>query len=127
MASSSSTRPSRARDESTGLLRAREPHGHAKVTFVELFFYLVFVFAITQLSHTLLEHMSVLGAVQVGMLLLAVWWVWIYTSWVTNWLDPDRPPVRLLIFALMIAGLLLSSALPEAFGHKGLLFGAVLG
>ncbi len=113
------------RDESSGLLRARDPHGHAKVTFVELFFDLVFVFAVTQLSHALLEHMSILGAVQVGMLLLAVWWVWIYTSWVTNWLDPERTPVRLLIFALMIAGLLLSSALPEAFEHKGLLFGIV--
>ncbi len=113
------------RDEPGDLLRVRDAHGHAKVTFVELFFDLVFVFAVTQLSHTLLEHLSVLGAVQVGMLLLAVWWVWIYTSWVTNWLDPERPPVRLLIFALMIAGLLLSSALPEAFAHKGLLFGIV--
>ena len=107
------------------LLRVRAPHGHAKVTFVELFFDLVFVFAVTQLSHTLLEHMSVMGAVQVGMLLLAVWWVWIYTSWVTNWLDPNRTPARLLIFALMIAGLLMSAALPEAFEHRGLLFGAV--
>jgi len=53
---------------------------------------------------------------------LAVWWVWIYTSWVTNWLDPERAPVRLLLFSLMLAGLILSASLPEAFGAKGLSF-----
>ena len=53
---------------------------------------------------------------------LAVWWVWIYTSWVTNWLDPERTPVRLLLFALMLAGLVLSTSIPQAFDAKGLAF-----
>lgn len=45
----------------TNLFRARDAHGHAPVTYIELFFDLVFVFAITQLSHGLLAHLSLLG------------------------------------------------------------------
>lgn len=44
----------------------------------------------------------------------------IFTSWVTNWLDPERPPVRLMLFALMLAGLVLSTSIPQAFGNGGL-------
>jgi low temperature requirement protein LtrA len=82
----------------------------------------VFVFAVTQLSHTLLAHLTAAGVVQVTLLLLAVWWVWIYTSWATNWLDPERIPVRVCLFVLMLAGLLLSSSIPEAFEARGLMF-----
>lgn len=103
------------------LLRTRDG-GHARVGFVELFFDLVFVFAITQISHTLLEHLTWLGALQAAMLLGAVWWAWIDTSWITNWLDPERTPVRIMLFALMAAGLVLSTSLPGAFGDKGLIF-----
>ena len=53
------------------------------------------------------------------LLLMAVWWVWIYTTWVTNWLDPDKTPVRLMLFALMLAGLVLSTSIPDAFGEQG--------
>ena len=107
----------------TSLLRRRDGH-HARVEFVELFFDLVFVFAITQISHTLLAHLTWLGALQAAMMAAAVWWAWIYTSWVTNWLDPERVPVRVALFAVMGAGLLLSTSLPEAFGGKGLWFAA---
>lgn len=103
------------------LLRERDGH-HAHVGFVELFFDLVFVFAITQISHTLLEHLSWLGALQAAMMLMAVWWAWNFTSWVTNWLDPERTPVRVALFALMAAGLVMSTSLPEAFAAKGLPF-----
>ena len=104
------------------LLRKRGQQDSSRVGMIELFFDLVFVFAVTQLSHTLLAHLTASGAVQTSMLLLAVWWVWIYTSWVTNWLDPERLPVRLCLFALMLAGLLVSVSIPEAFGERGLLF-----
>lgn len=104
------------------LLRIRKGHEHVRVTFVELFFDLVFVFAVTQLSHTLLAHYTVLGAVETLLLMMAVWWVWIYTSWVTNWLDPERIPVRLMLFAIMLAGLIMSSSLPKAFADLGLVF-----
>jgi low temperature requirement protein LtrA len=106
----------------SNLLRTRKDHEHSRVTFVELFFDLVFVFAVTQLSHFLLEHFTPLGAAQMALLLLAVWWVWIFTSWVTNWIDPDRTPVRLMLFILMLAGLVLSTSLPRAFETRGLAF-----
>jgi low temperature requirement protein LtrA len=105
---------------SPSLLRVR--HGHSRVTFVELFFDLVFVFAVTQLSHRLLHHLSPGGLLETGLLLMAVWWVWIFTSWVTNWLDPERTPVRLMLFALMLAGLVLSTSIPDAFEAKALAF-----
>ncbi len=103
------------------LLRPRG-HGHTRVTFVELFFDLVFVFAVTQLSHSLLHHFTLEGLAETAFLTLAVWWVWIYTSWATNWLDPQATPVRILLFALMAAGLVMSSSIPDAFGEKGLAF-----
>jgi low temperature requirement protein LtrA len=104
------------------ILRVRKPHEHARVTYVELFFDLVFVFAVTQLSHTMLEHFTPLGMAEVLLLYLAVWWAWMYTSWATNWLDPQYASVRLLLFGLMIAGLLLSTSIPKAFETRGLAF-----
>jgi low temperature requirement protein LtrA len=104
------------------LLRRREKHDHGKVSFVELFFDLVFVFAVTQLSHSLIEHFTLLGAAQTLLLMLAVWWVWIYTTWVTNWLDPERLPVRLVLLVMMLLGLILSSSIPRAFESRGLAF-----
>ena len=104
------------------LLRTRSQAGAGRVGMVELFFDLVFVFAITQLSHTLLSELTVRSALQVGLLLLGVWWVWIYTSWVTNWLDPERVPVRACLFVLMLAGLVMSASLPNAFTDTGLAF-----
>lgn len=105
-----------------GFLRSRQAEQHARVTNVELFFDLVFVFAVTQLSHSLLTTLTVAGAIQTLLLFLAVWWAWIYTTWVTNWLDPNRTPVRLLLFAMMLSGLILSSSIPEAFETKGYFF-----
>ena len=104
------------------LLRAPTAHGHHKVTFVELFFDLVFVFAITQVSHGLIEHFGAVGALQALLMMLAVWWVWVDTSWVTNWLDPEKLPVRLLLLVLMCIGLLLSASIPRAFESRGLAF-----
>jgi low temperature requirement protein LtrA len=106
----------------TSHLRARRSHEDGRVTFVELFFDLVFVFAVTQLSHGLLRDLTLGGLLHTTILLFAVWWVWIYTAWATNWLDPQRTPVRIMLFALMLAGLLLSASVPEAFERLGLAF-----
>jgi low temperature requirement protein LtrA len=106
---------------SRGLLRSRE-EGEARVEFVELFFDLVFVLAITQLSHRLIEHPTLHGAAETLLLFVAIWWSWINTAWVTNWLDPHRTRVRLLLFAMMAAGLLVSMSIPEAFAARGLSF-----
>jgi low temperature requirement protein LtrA len=104
------------------LFRPIVPHQHSRVTYVELFFDLVFVFAVTQISHTLLAHFTLLGALQVTLLFLAVWWVWVFTSWITNWLNPEKAPVRLLLFAMMLGGLVLSTSIPAAFEARGLWF-----
>jgi low temperature requirement protein LtrA len=104
------------------LYRTRSDSDRTPVTYIELFFDLVFVFAITQLSHRLQSHLSLHGAIETLILFLAIWWVWIYTSWTTNWLDPDRGAVRLLLIGMMLGGLALSSGVPDAFGATGLLF-----
>jgi low temperature requirement protein LtrA len=104
------------------MFRVIVPHQHSRVTYAELFFDLVFVFAITQISHTLLAHFTLLGALQVTLLFLAVWWVWVFTTWITNWLDPEKTPVRLLLFAMMLGGLVLSTSIPKAFDERGLWF-----
>ena len=89
---------------------------------VELFFDLVFVFAVTQLSHYLLAHLDPMGALQTLVMFIGIWWLWIYTSWVTNWLDPDRKRVRLMIFALMAAAMILAMSIEQAWGERGLIF-----
>jgi low temperature requirement protein LtrA len=104
------------------MYRQTAPHQHHRVTYVELFFDLVFVFAVTQISHTLLAHFTPSGILQVTLLFLAVWWVWVFTSWITNWLDPEQTPVRLLLFAMMLGGLVLSTSIPTAFDGRGLWF-----
>ncbi len=96
--------------------------GEQRATFLELFFDLVFVFAVTQLSHHLLTHLTVEGAAQTLFLLLVVWWAWIYTTWMTNWFDPDSVPVRLVLLVGMLASLVMATAIPEAFGDRALLF-----
>ena len=103
-------------------LRARGGHADSRVTYVELFYDLVFVFAVTQLSHGLLEHLTPLGALQTAVLMLAVWWAWIDTAWITNWLNPDRTAVRLMLFGLMLAGLVLAASIPKAFEDRALAF-----
>ena len=104
----------------TRFARTREQEQRA--TTLELFYDLVFVFAITQISHLLLEHLSWDGVGQSVVVLLAVWWSWNYTTWVTNELDPESIVVRVLLIALMLATLLMAIAIPEAFGDQALLF-----
>ena len=104
------------------LLRHRQPGHEERVGVVETFFDLVFVYAVTQVSHTLIGRQDALGFLQAGMLFLAVWWVWIYTAWATNWLDVRRLEVRLLLFALMAVSMLLAISMPRAFDDRALLF-----
>ncbi len=104
------------------LMRDRSA-GEQRVTNIELFFDLVYVFAVTQLSHFLLHHRTVTGALQGALLMVMVWLLWVYTTWVTNWLDPERLGVRLLLLALMLVSLVMAAALPEAFAAEGLVVG----
>jgi low temperature requirement protein LtrA len=106
------------------LFRVRVPNQHSRVTYAELFFDLVFVYAVTQISHFLLGHFTALGVLQTALLFLAVWWVWVYTTWVTNGLNPEKTPVRLLVFLLTLGGLVLAMSIPQAFEARGLWFAA---
>ena len=102
--------------------RRRTDEVSQRASTLELFYDLVFVFAITQVSHLLLEHLTWAGAGQALIVLLAVWWSWNYTTWTTNELDTETIPVRLLLLALMLVSLLMSVAIPDAFGEHALLF-----
>ncbi|MBE1490041.1 low temperature requirement protein A [Plantactinospora soyae] len=107
------------RDNRRSVLRQGEA---TQVTHIELFFDVVYVLAVTQLTELLLSRLTPLGAVEVALLTLAVWWAWVDTAWITNWFDPDRPLVRGMLVTLMGISLVMSSAIPEAYGERGLWF-----
>jgi low temperature requirement protein LtrA len=101
-----------------GLLRDAEAEKSDRVGFIELFFDLVFVFAVTQLAHRLVEHSSPVGVAQSLVLFLAIWSVWTGTTWVTNRLDVEHNSVRLLLLAMMLGGLFQALAIPDAFEYS---------
>jgi low temperature requirement protein LtrA len=110
----------------SNLLRPATGEAAHRVTYIELFFDLVFVFAITQISHILIGERSGSNLVHTLVLALVVWWAWVYTTWATSWLDPERGWVRALLLVLMALGMLMSSAIPGAFTDKALLFACSL-
>jgi low temperature requirement protein LtrA len=102
-------------------LRPRDGSEQA-TTSVELFFDLVYVFAVTQLSHLILDDLTAGGLARAAFLLLVVWWAWIYTTWMVNWFDPASAAVRIVLVGVMLASLLMAAALPEALHEHGVLF-----
>ena len=96
--------------------------GEQRATFFELFFDLVYVFAVTQLSHHLLDDITWAGAAETAFMLVALYWAWNYTTWMTNWFDPDTVPVRLVLVFVMLASVLMAVAIPKGFGDYALLF-----
>lgn len=102
------------------LFRRRE--AEEQTTPLELFFDLVYVFAITQLAIALVHDTSIAGIGQSVLLLLAVWWAWNYTTWMTNWFDPDLIKVRLVLMATMLLSLMMAVAIPTAFTTGGPFF-----
>ena len=101
---------------------SRAPGAERVVTPLELFFDLVYVFAIGQLSHHLLEHVDLRTGAETVIMALAVVYAWYMTAWGANWLQPDRLPVRLLLVGLMFASLLMSVSIADAFGDRAWLF-----
>jgi low temperature requirement protein LtrA len=101
---------------------SRAPGAERVVTPLELFFDLVYVFAIGQLSHHLLEHVDLRTGAETVIMTLAVVYAWYMTAWGANWLEPDRLPVRVLLVGLMFASLLMSVAIPDAFDGRAWLF-----
>ncbi|AZT83816.1 low temperature requirement protein A [Marinobacter sp. NP-4(2019)] len=106
----------------TGALRKLEGEEAPHVTNMELFFDLVYVFSIIQLSHYLLAHQTAIGALEAFTLFAAVWWSWNYTAWATNWVNPDHLSGRILMIALMACALAMAIAMPSAFTAKAGLF-----
>ena len=95
----------------------------ARVTPLELFFDLVFVFGITQVTGMLSADPSWEGVAR-GMLILgALWWAWAAYAWLTNTLDPEEGSVRIAMLAAMAAMLLVALSVPLAFDHDAVLFG----
>ncbi len=102
----------------------RPATGERRPTYFELFFDLVYVFAVTQLSHHLLADLTWSGAAETAFLLVAVYWAWNYTTWMANWFDPEVPAVRLVLVCVMLASLLMAVAVPAGFGDHATLFAA---
>jgi low temperature requirement protein LtrA len=94
-----------------------------RVTPLELFFDLVFVFALTQVTGFLADDPTWGGLLRGIMLLGALWWGWAAYAWLTNTLNPEEGAVRLAMFAAMAAMLIVSLAVPNAFGVDGVAFG----
>lgn len=86
---------------------------------MELFFDLVYVFAFTQLSELLYEHLSWQGGAEMAVIFVALWWAWSYTAWATGWLDPARIPAGALLAVLMLASLVMAATILEGFGQRG--------
>jgi len=85
----------------TRRLRPRGEGVEQPITTVELFFDLVYVFAVTQLSHMILGDLTVAEVGRAAFLLLIVWWAWICTTWMVNWFDPASPAVRAVLTAVI--------------------------
>jgi low temperature requirement protein LtrA len=99
------------------------PEGQERrATFLDLFFDLVFVFALFQLSQELLHDLKWSDAFQTLVLLPAVLWVWSQTGWATDWFDPAQRAIQVLVIACMFGSFVVAVAVPDAFGSLGLLF-----
>jgi low temperature requirement protein LtrA len=102
---------------------SRQRESGQQVTPLELFFDLVFVFAITQVTGFLADNSTWLGLLRGTLLLGALWWAWAAYAWLTNTLDPEEGAVRLAVFGSIGAMLIVSLATPNAFGASGVVFG----
>jgi low temperature requirement protein LtrA len=96
--------------------------GEKRVAPLELFFDLVFVFALTQVTARMADDLSWGGLLRGLLVLAAIWWAWAAYAWLTNEVDARRAGVRLAIFGAMVAMLLASLAIPGAFEGDALLF-----
>lgn len=96
------------------LIRPREVA--RAVTPLELFFDLVYVFTVSQLSSHLIHDVSLRGILETLILTLAVMYAWFMTVWTSNWLDVNRRPVQLMLLGLMFATLLMATSVSSAFG-----------
>jgi len=101
---------------------ARQRSTEERVTPLELFFDLIFVFAITQVTGLVASDPTWAGLAQ-GLLVLGVlWWSWAAYAWLTNTINPEEGLVRIAMFGAMGAMLIASLAVPDVFGDDAFLF-----
>ena len=100
-----------------------EPDRSARVSTLELFFDLVFVFTITQLTAVLVAGGDAAAIAQVLVMLAVIWWMYDGYAWLTNAIATDHLRHRLLLIGGMGAFLVIAIAIPEAYAGKGLAFG----
>lgn len=91
-------------------------------TFLELFFDLVYIFMFSRLAASLAANLTIRGALQTAVLLLAAWWVWVLTAWLTDLFNPRLPIIQATVLLVMLGTLLMAIATPYAFGRYGWLF-----
>lgn len=106
----------------TGGLRQVPPSEMRRLGWIELLFDIVFVFAFTQLSATMFAHLTWAGIAQTLVLVAAFWWVWVFTSWTTNRLEADQPPIQLILIAIMLGASVMGAAALDAYNGTGLIF-----
>ncbi|MGH3082717.1 MAG: low temperature requirement protein A [Gaiellaceae bacterium] len=99
------------------------PQREQRVTPLELFFDLVFVYAITQVTLLMSDDPTWHGLGRGLLVLAALWWAWTGYAWLTNELEPEDGLVRAGMFAAMAAMLVVALAVPEAFDADAVLFG----
>ena len=100
-----------------------EPDRTARVSTLELFFDLVFVFTITQLTGVLVSGADVEAIAQVVTMLAVIWWMYDGYAWLTNAIATDHLRHRLLLIGGMGGFLVISLAIPESYSGTGLQFG----
>ncbi|MFI7606660.1 low temperature requirement protein A [Micromonospora sp. NPDC049366] len=93
--------------------------------FLELFFDLVYVFALTQLTHLLIDDLTLTGGFEALVLFLALWWLWVLTAWLTDQFDPQNTSVQWYVLVAMFGILLMAIQVPKGFDGNGLFFGVI--
>ncbi|MGC1212059.1 MAG: low temperature requirement protein A [Micromonospora sp.] len=116
--------------EERGAALLRPEISSPRATFLELFFDLAFVFALTRVSQRLIDHLPATGwtlAVDIGrtlLLFLALWLIWSITTWVTSRYEPERGAIQFVVVGSTFGVLLMAVALPRAFEERALPFAA---
>jgi low temperature requirement protein LtrA len=103
---------------------AEQDASEKRVTWAELFFDLVFVFAITQISGLLHQDHSWAGLARALVVFVPIYWAWVGMSVHANTHEVENPVDRMGIFAVGLAALFMAMATPEAYADRGVLFGA---
>ncbi|MEV4811760.1 low temperature requirement protein A [Micromonospora avicenniae] len=102
------------------ILRRRGEPGYP--TFLELFFDVTYIFMLSRIAAGFADDLTVRGVAEATILLLAAWWVWVLTAWLTDLFNPQLPIIQATVLLVMFGTLVMAIAVPQAFGEYGWLF-----